>query len=39
MADLLIALSVRAWLHASRIASHAMLNWLEDPAILAIAFC
>jgi hypothetical protein len=39
MADLLIELSVQAWLHASRIASYAMLNWLEDPAMLAMAFC
>ena len=39
MADLLIELSAPAWLHANSIASHAMLNWLEDPAMLAMAFC
>jgi hypothetical protein len=39
MADLLIELSTQAWLHGNRIASHAMLNWLEDPARLAMAFC
>jgi hypothetical protein len=39
MADHWIELSALAWLHANRIASNAMLNWLEDPAMLAMAFC
>lgn len=28
-----------AWLSANRIAGYALLNLLDDPAILAMAFC
>jgi hypothetical protein len=34
MADVFIGLSSQAWLVASRITNHAMLNWPDDLAIL-----
>ena len=39
MTDTLIRISAHAWLAAHRIASYVMQNWLDDPALLAMAFC
>jgi hypothetical protein len=39
MRDQMIELGVHLWLAANRIASYAMLNLVDDPAILAMAFC
>jgi hypothetical protein len=30
---------VQAELAAYRLSAHAMLNWMDDPALLAIVFC
>jgi hypothetical protein len=30
---------VKVWLSANRFGAYAMLNLLDDPAILAMAFC
>jgi hypothetical protein len=37
--DLLLEATGNAWLTANRIAGYAILNLLDDPAILAMAFC
>jgi len=32
-------LAIHGWATLYRLLSHAMLYWLDDPAILAMAFC
>ncbi len=32
-------LTLHAWALANRLAGYALLNLLDDPAILALAFC
>ena len=39
MWDQMIELGVQIWFVANRIGAYAMLNLLDDPAILAMAFC
>ncbi len=36
---MIIDLAAQAWVAVHRLSTHALLNWLDDPAILAIAFC
>jgi hypothetical protein len=31
--------SVKIWMFANRLAAYALLNLIDDPAILAMAFC
>jgi hypothetical protein len=39
MRDLFSEAASQLWLSANRVAGHALLNLLDDPAILAMAFC
>lgn len=39
LSENLTSLASQAWLSANRIAGYALLNLLDDPAILAMAFC
>jgi hypothetical protein len=39
LTDALIRISTYAWLTANRLANYALLNLLDDPALLAMAFC
>ena len=39
MRDTLTDLAIQVWMGACRLATYAMLNLLDDPAILAMAFC
>jgi len=39
MYETIIRLSTQAWFATNRIAGYALLNLLDDPAILAMAFC
>jgi hypothetical protein len=39
MFEAVARLSVQAWIAANRFAGYALLNLVEDPAILAFAFC
>ncbi len=39
MADSLLRLSLQAWYLLNRLAGYALLNLIDDPAILAMAFC
>jgi len=36
---LLYEISLNLWFSANRFAGYALLNLLDDPAILAMAFC
>lgn len=37
--DRMSSLSTERWLAAHRLAGYALINLLDDPAILALAFC
>jgi hypothetical protein len=37
--ELLLEIAGAIWLRANLFAGHALLNLLDDPAILAIGFC
>ena len=39
MLEAISRFSVQAWIAANRFAGYALLNLIEDPAILAFAFC
>jgi hypothetical protein len=39
MPEALARISVHAWIAANRLAGYALINLLDDPAILAMAFC
>lgn len=39
MKSALTELAIELWFIANRVAGYAMLNLLDDPAILAMAFC
>jgi hypothetical protein len=39
MLEFFSSLSTQAWFKANRIAGYALLNLIDDPAILAMAFC
>lgn len=39
LVDALTRLVTQAWIAAHRLAGYALLNLLDDPAILAMAFC
>jgi hypothetical protein len=39
LVDALTRLATQAWFAAHRLAGYALLNLLDDPAILAMAFC
>jgi len=39
MLEALLRLSAQAWNAANRLAGYALLNLVEDPAIIAFAFC
>lgn len=36
---MIIDLAAQAWVAVHRLSAYALLNWLDDPAILAFAFC
>lgn len=37
--DLLLRLAPQAWFNVHRLAGYVLLNLVDDPAILAMAFC
>ncbi|MBT9522692.1 MAG: hypothetical protein IV101_17600 [Dechloromonas sp.] len=39
MLEAIARFSVQVWIAANRFAGYALLNLIEDPAILAFAFC
>lgn len=39
MPELIAEISTQLWLSANRIAGYALLNLVDDPAILSMAFC
>ena len=39
MKEAIIELSTELWFIANRVAGYALLNLLDDPAILAMGFC
>jgi hypothetical protein len=39
LVDTLSKFATQAWFAAHRLAGYALLNLLDDPAILAMAFC
>jgi hypothetical protein len=39
MLEAIAEFSVQVWIAANRLAGYALLNMVEDPAILAFAFC
>ena len=39
MRDSLLELATQIWFAANRLAGYALLNLLDDPALLAMAFC
>jgi len=39
LSDALTQISTQFWFWANRFAGYALLNLLDDPAILAMAFC
>lgn len=39
MREAIMDITVRLWFAANRLVGYAMLNLLDDPAIMAMAFC
>jgi hypothetical protein len=39
MLDAAADFSVKVWMFANRLAAYALVNLIDDPAILAMAFC
>lgn len=39
MFEVVVDFSLQAWIAANRLAGYALINLLDDPAILAMAFC
>jgi len=39
LSELISQISTQLWFSAHRLAGYALLNLLDDPAILAMAFC
>ena len=39
MSETILGICVQAWIRVHRMAGYALLNLIDDPAILAMGFC